>query len=402
MERIEDLRAEMGELLDVPFPDADDVLLAQLVEVHRAQSTLLALKVRLMGEVGARGAHRADGSKSVAGWLARACHASKAEVQREERLTRRLRKMPETTATLPAGDIGEEHALVLGKLAASPRKVVADSFPEAETALVGYAKTLYYDDFLVAVKAWENAVDQDGAEADADKAHDRRRVHLSPTLDGTFVLDGQFEAVPGTELHTALTRVERELFEADWAAAKEANGGDDPTNDQIERTPAQRRADALVEMARRATAMPKGARKPEPLVTVVVGLETLTGRVCELFNKRPVTPGQVARVLEGAQAERVVFEGRSRVIEVGKRTRFFTGGLRRAIEVRDRHCQHPGCRRPAEWCQVDHIEPHGWGGETVQSNGRLLCEHHNRWRVTGGRPKPGPKPKPSGDEEEAA
>ncbi|QXC61401.1 HNH endonuclease [Aquihabitans sp. G128] len=62
------------------------------------------------------------------------------------------------------------------------------------------------------------------------------------------------------------------------------------------------------------------------------------------------------------------------------RTRAFPGALRRAIEVRDRHCTHPGCTVPAERCDVDHIVEWSSGGDTTQANGRLLCPAHNRQR----------------------
>ena len=64
---------------------------------------------------------------------------------------------------------------------------------------------------------------------------------------------------------------------------------------------------------------------------------------------------------------------------MGPRRRFFTGAARRAIEVRDRHCTHPGCYVPTERCQVDHIVPFEAGGPTTVDNGRLLCPYHNRW-----------------------
>jgi 5-methylcytosine-specific restriction endonuclease McrA len=61
------------------------------------------------------------------------------------------------------------------------------------------------------------------------------------------------------------------------------------------------------------------------------------------------------------------------------RRRRFTGALRRAIEVRDRHCQHPsGCDEPAENCDVDHKLPYTDGGETSQENGELKCRPQNR------------------------
>ncbi len=94
-------------------------------------------------------------------------------------------------------------------------------------------------------------------------------------------------------------------------------------------------------------------------------------------------------MLGEADVERVVFDGPSRVIEVGAKQRFFTGGLRRAIEVRDRHCTHPGCTVRPERCQVDHIVEYVNGGETTQENGRLLCPAHHRQR---GRPIRGPSP----------
>ncbi len=67
-------------------------------------------------------------------------------------------------------------------------------------------------------------------------------------------------------------------------------------------------------------------------------------------------------------------------IDVSVRSRFFTGGTRRAIELRDRMCTHPYCYEPAESCQVDHIETYAAGGLTTQDNGRLLCGFHNRLR----------------------
>ena len=68
------------------------------------------------------------------------------------------------------------------------------------------------------------------------------------------------------------------------------------------------------------------------------------------------------------------------------RSRLFTGGTRRAIELRDRICTHPYCYEPAESCQVDHIETYAEGGPTTQENGRLLCGFHNRLRNQHERP----------------
>jgi hypothetical protein len=169
------------------------------------------------------------------------------------------------------------------------------------------------------------------------------------------------------------------MFGADWAEAR-AQFGDDVRASHLARTPAQRRADALVELARRAMAMPAGARLPEPLFSVVVGYETFAGRVCELANRQVVAPGDLARWLGEAWVERVVFDGPSRVIDVGVRRRVFAGATRRAVELRDGECFHPYCEEPAEGCEIDHVVAWAAGGLTTQANGRVACGFHNRER----------------------
>jgi hypothetical protein len=187
--------------------------------------------------------------------------------------------------------------------------------------------------------------------------------------------------VSGEIVATTLRMIEQELFESDWAVAKERLGRE-PMVFELDRTPGQRRADALVEMATRSRTAPRGGRRPRPLFTVVVGLETFQGRVLELFNGTVITPGTAARWLTEADIERAVFDGPSRVIDVGVQRRLFTGGTRRAVEVRDRQCYVDGCDAPAERLQVDHVHEAAKGGTTTQANGRMACGFHNRRRNT--------------------
>jgi len=133
-------------------------------------------------------------------------------------------------------------------------------------------------------------------------------------------------------------------------------------------------------MARRAGTAPADGRRPEPLFTVLVGYETFAGRICELANGTVVSPGSVVPWLDEAWVERVVFEGRSRVIDVGISRRLFSGATRRAVEVRDRECFHPLCDLPAEQCEIDHVQPWAAGGPTEAANGRAACGFHNRGR----------------------
>jgi hypothetical protein len=123
-------------------------------------------------------------------------------------------------------------------------------------------------------------------------------------------------------------------FDADWAEVRAAHV-DRATESHLARTAAQRRADAFVEMAKRSAAMDPNAVMPRPLFTVLVGYDSFS-KTCELSCGTVVTPGQLVPHLAASDVERIVFDGPSRVIEVGVRQRFFTGALRRAIQVRDR------------------------------------------------------------------
>jgi hypothetical protein len=359
---------------------SDDGLEAAIVELRRENERSLAVEARLVGAFDARKAYRSDGSRSTAARLSRKTKVSRREVRGQVRLGRRLKLMPKVDAALTAGEITVEHAQILGKLAASVSERVAGAFPESEGQLLGFAKDLSFVDFVTAVRYWEQRADAVGAEEKAKKQHGSRRVHLSETLEGEWYLEGRFDPVAGTKLATALRRIEKELFEQDWAEAKEIHG-DDTRVEDLARTPAQRRADALVVMAERAMAMPQGARLPAPLVTVHLGYETAKGPLCELSNGTVVTPGQIIPLLTEAEIERAVFAGPKRIIELGQRTRFFTGGLRRCVEIIHRRCVHPGCDVPAEECQIDHVKEYEDGGLTLQDNGEPRCDSHNLFKT---------------------
>jgi hypothetical protein len=67
-------------------------------------------------------------------------------------------------------------------------------------------------------------------------------------------------------------------------------------------------------------------------------------------------------------------------------------GLRHLVEIRQRTCAAPGCRRPARRCDIDHTTPFDQGGPTCECNGAPLCRRHHRckqapgWHLTQGQP----------------
>jgi hypothetical protein len=52
--------------------------------------------------------------------------------------------------------------------------------------------------------------------------------------------------------------------------------------------------------------------------------------------------------------------------------------IRRAVRLRAQgHCEWPGCRRAAAWCDVHHLRHKQHGGETSVGNCALLCQFHH-------------------------
>src|SRR3546814_9571269 len=121
-------------------------------------------------------------------------------------------------------------------------------------------------------------------------------------------------------------------------------------------------------------------RRRQPRSTLTDTLCPYTTRFRSLYNRRIITPGTAAQHLTEAYVERVVFDSPSRVIDVGAKRRFFTGALRRAIEIRDRTCFHPSCDEVPQRPEIDHVHEWSKGGETTQENGKYGCDFHNLHR----------------------
>ncbi len=356
---------------------------ATIEALHRQLERLGAVTARAVAGFDAGRTWETSGARTASAWVSWRCHVPLASARRRVQLGRALRHMPAVEAAWLAGDIGEPH---VGLLAAARTPATAGHFERDEAMLVALAGDLRHHHFVRALAYWSQRADPDGTERSAEDRHHERSLRMSSTFGGAWALNGLFDPVNGSIVAEVLNKLDDELFEADWARAK-ARVGEGARVSDLDRAPAQRRADALVEMARRAMAMPAGARLPEPLFSVLVGYETFAGRICELANATVVAPGALVGWLDRAWVERVVFDGPSRVTDVGVRQRLFTGATRRAVEQRDRECFHETCDVPAQDCEVDHIVPWSEGGPTTQANGRVACGFHNRERH---KPRPPP------------
>jgi hypothetical protein len=148
------------------------------------------------------------------------------------------------------------------------------------------------------------------------------------------------------------------------------------------RSAAQRRADALVEVCRLATA---GGDLPDnggdrPQIVVTVDFDTLRDQIgaATLDDGALLGAATARRLACDAAIIPAVLTGTSQILDLGRERRLFTGPLRRALILRDRGCAFPTCDRPPRWCDGHHIVHWTNNGPTTLHNAVLLCGHHHR------------------------
>jgi hypothetical protein len=358
--------------------DADSV-----IELSHQRNRLDGVTTKVVAEFDAGGEWVSDGAKTASAWLWARCHLPKAEAQRLVRRGKALSPLAVAAEAFFAGEIGAAQFDALAKVRTP---VTEAALARDEALLVGFAKELKFEPFVTRLAYWLQCADPDGAEESDMERRARRDVYLAPSVSGMFLGGITLDPISGSVVYDELVRLEKVLFEGDWAEAKERLGKE-PKLHELRRTSAQRRADALVEMARRSKEVPEDGRRADPLVTILVGYETLYGRICQLANGTVIAPGSIFEWLDGATFERIVFAPGTR-IECSPKSRIYTGATRRAVEVRDLQCTHEYCDQPADKCQIDHIVPWTKGGLTTQENGQVHCGFHNRLRHHGP-PEPG-------------
>jgi hypothetical protein len=405
---------------------------------------------------------QASGARTFSAWLARAENVSTTTAKREVRTGRVLRDhLPTTRATALAGGIGADHVRALVDIAPTsdarkmalaapiepdevpvPPVVVPDgsAHDALETHAVDEATELAGDDPTVDVGAVPPAVtgeeyltglagacdpsrfrrvlkrfgqitDPDADDRGYKEATEREHLEVSPTFGG-WHLNGFLNDEHGHLLSTALGSM---------------MGAPTPGDD---RTPTQRRAQALADLARDVLENGRvgtgAAVRPHIHVTVSLtelirhagstndtghgsdagdddgrlgagGIDSSTtaaggfrsGDLTSLtaqpatFTGAATTGSVVPRDLLrrltcDAEITRIVFGPDGTAIDVGRAQRTVTGQMRKAVIARDQHCVYPGCDQPPSRCEVHHALRH-WadGGETSVANSALLCWHHH-------------------------
>jgi len=359
------LRSALDELRSSDVGSAsDDEVFGDLEELERASRVIEAERARRLVEVERRGAFAFDGALSMTAWWSDRVGISRAVASAHVRVARALHEMPQTLRALSDGEISSAAVALL----IDAREACVEDFAAAEPMLVDAARSLSVAQLKLAVAYWRERVD-----ARADEAHERRfgrrRLFVSPLLDGMVRVDGDLDPETGSVLMTALSAV----CDADARTREDVD----------ERTPAQRRADALGEICRQwldTSARPVVAgERPHVVVTMdLEALESRAGRRCELDGTGAIDGESARRLACDANVTRLIVDAASEPLDVGRTTKVVSTALRRAVIARDGGCRFPGCERPPGWCDAHHVRHWADGGETALANLVLLCRPHHR------------------------
>ena len=346
---------------------SDDELSVALREASAAVERAEAHRLAVAAEWDRRQAWAADGAGNGGCWLADRCTLSRAEAGSILRTARTVASAPVVAGAVADGSLPVAKAEVLASVVTAR---IAGAFVRDQEVLVEHARRLPVDEVRKMARWWARYVDEDGAEP----AVPDQQLRITQAGDGTVHVRAVLSAEDGAQFRTVLEGIASQLWRAERAGT--GDGREEPSMGAGMRV----RAEALVEMARRATAADPGRTGARPLLSVIIDLPTVEGRAGRpaVTEDGEVLSAEAARRLAcDAQIARVLVDAEGTVLDLGRAVRTATADQWRLLRLRDRGCTWPGCDRPAGWCQAHHIVWWEAGGRTDLSNLTLLCSHHH-------------------------
>jgi len=357
-------------------------------ELDRAITVLTSVRADLLIAERDGGGWKHAGDPSFEAWRARTSRSGMGAAFREVRCADALVAMPEMRRAAELGQVSVEHVDVVAKVAATGSAPVRQALATAQgqAEVLGLARRLDAGRFTRSMVLWAATLDSVALERSHQAQRAARFLHLADTQTGTRI-SGQLDRMAGHRLRLAL----------------EAVSGRPAVDD--DRSPEQRRADALQTIAEKVLALPEtgSGAAVRPHVSFLMSAETWAGLrtsrrggppvppvppatledgtpvpPATLEDGTPVPPSEIARALCDCELTRIVRDAADEPVNLGRTARTYSGAQRRAVIARDRGCVWPSCDLPARWCEVHHIR--WWdrdGGETSVRDGALACSFHH-------------------------
>ena len=404
--------ADMARLLDADGEAASPTELRELVEAwDRCRAHLEGMGVALLAAWADSGDWAADGARSAGAWLSRHTTLSRAAGAGLVRTGRTLAAL--SAVTEAAVELGGAKLALLARVASCGKPGVAAELDRNQAEVVGWLLRLSVDGARVYLDAWCRevvAAHQAATGEPAPDPADANRLYLSRTFASRHVLDGELDPEAGAALAGAL---EAEIDR--WHHQGVIGDAD-------LRCRAKLNADALMAIVRRGIDRTDQHRDVRPLVLAIIDADKLAttrrppdtatagpdtsgdpgdpgdhgdpgspdglgvpGGRCEIVGSGPVPAETIGRLLCEGDICRVVLNGASQPLDVGRRERLATADQWRAlIAAGNGTCEFPGCDAPHTWCQAHHLQPWDHRGPTDIDNLALVCNRHHHLLHEGG------------------
>ena len=311
---------------------------ASLVAAYRLLDRLSARVRAAAGTFDRAQLWELDGATSMTAWLKGRAGRSGPEAAAIVKRARVAGLLPETQGASERGEITEAQVATIASYVG--RHV--DSFAEQEAELVPLLAECDLAGTDAAMRRWRAAADD---ASPVEPLEPSQALHVSRV--------GGRGAVNGDLALDTLAVFEEALDRADAR--------------DLSKPLSQRRAEGLDTICRHFLAhsdddvVPK--RRPRAMLVV---------------TPEEYASGDYGLDLCDAEIHRLVVEGRSTIIDLGRSTRTVSPRQRELLAVRDQHCRFPGCERPASWCDAHHVQPWEHGGATDLDNLVMLCRRHHR------------------------
>lgn len=365
-------------------PELTTNVLSMISDVRRTEGRILQhlAVIHAQGGLASAGWHG-----SLAGWLITKAGMAKYRAQLWQQAATHLQFLPATAYAVTTGAISlEQAAPIFRAVARGHRSAFTDKFEEPIPSDYAPHNPLWTLDETFAdiaqhepvkatnqaVKEFLNRVDADRQAKDFERLQQRRHVVFTPTLDGSWHLEGLLDPLAGASVASAL-----DSFMTPDGAADQRSAG-------------QRRADALREMAETG---PGANGRGVATVVVTIDNLALTTEVTQLPDagvaERRLTrpwadlegapiPVPIARKLAcDARIIPAVLDTDGRVLDVGRAKRLVTPALRQALAIEQPNCMYPACTVPWRRADAHHIVPWAKGGRTDLDNLVHLCGRHH-------------------------
>ena len=375
----EQVCAGLTDLLDAEFwKFSGDDLLDTARSVERVARLTFAVQVAVAGEIDLARLAQTHGQTGTAALLRQALSIGPGDARNRVRAARQVLpqdaisggeippQLPELGEALRAGAVGAEQTSVVVKtISRIPADVPVQVREQAQSTLVGHARVMDPLHLGLVAEKLICTLDPDGDFEPRDPA-DRAELALG-------VRDAR----------TGLTGIKGRLDDhavAVFIAATDAHAKPRPEADGIKdpRSANTRLAQALTTVLEDYLTTGQGPVQggERPHVTMTVGWDAITGQLgAAVLDATGITvaPATARRVLCDCDVIPAVLGSNGEPLDIGRATRTWPTGIRRAVALRDGGCVFPGCDRPARWSEIHHIWHWVDGGPTSLVNGACLC-----------------------------